>query len=89
MFCADRDGYAVSPLLDSDSGLDCDQFFYYAQEDFFIEDIDFWDVNLFNKTYVYLLIRLKTEFHSERASQSRNPIWVHREMISCKFSCNL
>lgn len=38
MFCTDRDGYAVSPLLSADSGLDCDQFFYYAQEDFFIED---------------------------------------------------
>ncbi|KAG5681650.1 hypothetical protein PVAND_011065 [Polypedilum vanderplanki] len=32
IFCVDRDGYAVSGLLNSDSsGIDCDQFFYYAQ----------------------------------------------------------
>lgn len=39
MFCVDRDGYAVSPLLSPESGLDCDQFFYYAQEDLFIENV--------------------------------------------------
>lgn len=37
IFCVDRDGYAVSGLLQSDSGMNCDQFFYY-QEDFFIEE---------------------------------------------------
>lgn len=42
MFCVDRDGYAVSDLLQTESGLDCDHFFYYAQEDIFlIEDIDY------------------------------------------------
>lgn len=40
MFCVDREGYAVSSLLQPDSGLDCDQFIYYAQEDFFIDDDD-------------------------------------------------
>lgn len=38
MFCVDRDGYAVSPILSPDSGLDCDQFLYYAQEDLFLDD---------------------------------------------------
>lgn len=38
IFCVDRDGYAVSGLLQSDSGMDCDHFFYYAQEDFFNEE---------------------------------------------------
>lgn len=42
VFCVDRDGYAVTGLLQADSSLDCDQFFYYAQEDLFIdEDIDY------------------------------------------------
>lgn len=40
IFCVDRDGYAVSGLLESDSGMDCDHFFYYAQEDYFIEEED-------------------------------------------------
>jgi hypothetical protein len=38
MFCVDRDGYAVTELLRPDSGLDCEQFFYYAQEDAFLDD---------------------------------------------------
>lgn len=42
VFCVDRDGYAVTGLLRAGSDLDCDQFFYYAQEDLFIdEDIDY------------------------------------------------
>lgn len=41
MFCVDRDGFAVTPLLNANSGLDCDQFFYYAQEDFFIGGDDY------------------------------------------------
>lgn len=40
MFCVDRDGYAVTPLLQANEGLDCEQFLYYEQEDIFIEDID-------------------------------------------------
>lgn len=39
IFCVDRDGYAVSGLMQSDSGINCDQFFYY-QEDLFIEEED-------------------------------------------------
>ncbi|CRK99450.1 CLUMA_CG012578, isoform A [Clunio marinus] len=38
IFCVDRYGFSVSPLLQPDSGLDCDQYIYYAQEDLFFED---------------------------------------------------
>lgn len=42
IFCVDRDGFAVTDLLEPDGGLDCEQFFYYAQEDIFIEDDVDW-----------------------------------------------
>ncbi|CAO1388383.1 unnamed protein product [Diamesa hyperborea] len=45
IFCVDRDGYAVTRLMDFQPGLDCDMFLYYAQEDEFIEeeiDDNFW-----------------------------------------------
>lgn len=37
IFCVDRDGFAVSKLLQPEPGLDCDRYIYYAQEDFFNE----------------------------------------------------
>ena len=33
IFCVDRDGYAVSSLMESESDFNCDKFFYYAEED--------------------------------------------------------
>jgi hypothetical protein len=38
----DRDGFAVTELLNPKAGLDCEQFFYYAQEDIFDEDDADW-----------------------------------------------
>lgn len=37
IFCVDRDGFTVSPLSSPITNLDCDKFFYYAQEDFFYD----------------------------------------------------
>lgn len=46
IFCVDREGYAVTSLMQYQPGLDCDMFLYYAQEDEFIEeetDDNFWE----------------------------------------------
>lgn len=40
MFCVDDDGYAVSSLLEPTTGLNCDIFIYYEQEDENVETFD-------------------------------------------------
>lgn len=40
-YCVDMYGFAVTPLLEQESGIDCDAFIYTEQEDIFKDEIDY------------------------------------------------